>query len=79
MKAAREAAGYTQVDLAKVLRVKQSTISRWESGGEKPLPALRDALEIVIGLPRAAWYTRDEAQLVKELRASARIFRRRRA
>jgi len=37
LKRLRENRGWTQVDLAKALKVKQSTVSRWESGQSSPV------------------------------------------
>ncbi len=57
---ARKAAGLTQVELAKLLGVKQQLLSRWEKGAKMSAPAValmrlleRDA-EVVVGLLRNA-------------------------
>ena len=44
VKRAREAAGMTQVELARALNVEQSTVSRWER--DDPTPSLRWLSEI---------------------------------
>jgi transcriptional regulator with XRE-family HTH domain len=39
-RALRELAGLSQDDLARVLNVTRSTVSRWESGEREPRPAI---------------------------------------
>jgi transcriptional regulator with XRE-family HTH domain len=50
---ARRAAGYTQEDLAHVLRVDRSTVSRWEGGETEPQPWLQPKLARALGVTRA--------------------------
>lgn len=40
----RRKAGYTQVDLAKLLNVDQSAVSQWERGRVEPLKKIRPSL-----------------------------------
>lgn len=36
LRTAREAAGYSQMDVAKLLHINQSSVSLWESGRHRP-------------------------------------------
>ena len=45
----RKRAGYTQKDLAKLVDVDQSAVSKWESGETKPLKKLHEKLAQVLG------------------------------
>lgn len=45
----RQAAGLTQVGLAKKMNVDQSTVSLWESGSTKPLQKCHKRLAKVLG------------------------------
>ena len=45
----RMRAGYTQKDLAKLVDVDQSSVSKWESGKAKPLKKLHEKLAQVLG------------------------------
>lgn len=36
LRTAREAAGYSQTDVAKFLKINQSSVSLWESGRHRP-------------------------------------------
>ena len=45
----RKRAGYTQKDLAKLVDVDQSSVSKWESGETKPLKKLHEKLAQVLG------------------------------
>lgn len=45
----RKRAGYTQKDLAKLLNVDQSAVSKWESGAAKPLKKLHEPLARALG------------------------------
>jgi transcriptional regulator with XRE-family HTH domain len=51
LRAWREAADYTQVELAEALEVKQQTVSDWERDAARPRPARARAIEKVLGLP----------------------------
>ena len=64
LKARRVAAGDTQEGLAKDLEVTQATVSRWESGSERPYALQRDALFARYGLKQAWWLTPPERELV---------------
>lgn len=46
----RRMAGYSQEQLAEVLRVERSTVVRWERGETKPQPWLRPRLGRVLGV-----------------------------
>lgn len=46
---ARKSAGLTQSDVAKKMKVDQSTVSLWESGKTKPLQKCRKKLAKVLG------------------------------
>ncbi|MGH3867654.1 MAG: helix-turn-helix transcriptional regulator [Pseudonocardiaceae bacterium] len=50
---ARKAAGFTQEELAYRLHVDRSTIVRWESGENEPLPWLWPKLADLLGVTRA--------------------------
>jgi transcriptional regulator with XRE-family HTH domain len=55
----------TQDELSKRLRVSRSLISHWLTGKRRPSPPLRDNIERIMGIPREAWYTSDEANRAK--------------
>ena len=55
IRAAREAKGWTQPDLAAKIQVARETVSRWETGA-KPVPELsRLGLEAVLGPLKVEW------------------------
>jgi transcriptional regulator with XRE-family HTH domain len=46
---ARKAAGFTQIQLAAVLGIEQSYLSRWERGKVRPSERYREALTQALG------------------------------
>ena len=57
LKKSRMAAGLTQKDMAEKLRVSESTISRWERGGDLPMEKVHrwfEACEILIRMTISA-------------------------
>jgi len=59
----------TQAWLAAKVGKRQSAVSRWINGSSRPEGYMREALEIVLGIPPADWLTAKEAQLLEQLRA----------
>jgi HTH-type transcriptional regulator, cell division transcriptional repressor len=53
VRAAREAAGLTQMALAKKLRVSGTAVWNWEANGVHPRPAMLSALAKVLGVSEA--------------------------
>jgi transcriptional regulator with XRE-family HTH domain len=45
----------TQSEVAEELGVRQSIVSRWISGQEKPGPKARANMQVVLGIPSEAW------------------------
>ena len=60
IKKLRLAAGLTQADLAKKMRVDQSTVSLWESGKTSPLQKCHKRLAKVLGVTVDQLLTEDE-------------------
>ncbi len=61
----------TQSQLARMLGIKQPSISGWISGKARPETHLREALEILFCIPARSWMTEDESKLVERLREQA--------
>jgi transcriptional regulator with XRE-family HTH domain len=61
----------SQTAVAKVLGVKQPTVSAWVSGHARPEPHLRDALAELTGIPTEQWELKVERD--QRSKALARI------
>ncbi len=59
----------SQTKLADDLGITQPSVSGWLTGKSRPEDAMREAVEILTGVPRAAWRTEAERDAVAELRA----------
>lgn len=59
--------GFSQVELAKILGVSQTTISHWESDQQRPLGPHEEALELVLKLERSTWRSPEEKVLLRRL------------
>lgn len=59
----------SQATLARTLEVSQPSVSEWFSGRTRPAPHLREALELLTGIPAASWQTEEERELVARIRA----------
>ena len=53
IKELRQRSGWTQERLARELGVSVMTVSRWETGKQKPIPSLQHALDLLPGLHRS--------------------------
>ena len=60
IKAYREQAGMTQVQLAKKMNVDQSAVSLWERGETKPLKKYRKKLARVLGCTEVDLFPEDK-------------------
>ena len=47
----------------------QPAIAAWVAGRTRPTPPLREALELVTGIPAASWETPEERAHVERVRA----------
>lgn len=56
---ARGDAGLTQTELARILGIKQQSVSRWEAGTHRPPPAKSRQIEIALNLPSGSFATQD--------------------
>lgn len=62
--AARDAAGFTQEELAAKLNITRTAISQWETGTTSPSGSSRQLLALTFGIPVAAvdsWFAKVEA------------------
>jgi transcriptional regulator with XRE-family HTH domain len=59
--------GSTQSSLAQELGVGQSRVSQWCSGQSRPEPHFREALWILLRIPRSAWLTTEEATFLRRI------------
>lgn len=59
MRAAREAKGVTQYDLAEALGVRMQSIWRWEHGQQRPLREQAEAVAKLLGVDLSALVTSD--------------------
>ena len=60
---------WSQSEVARRLCKTQSSVSLWCSGASRPESPMREALELLLGIPRAAWDTRGERLAVESVRA----------
>lgn len=67
IKAAREAAGLTQVELAERIGVTQAAVAQWETGGTKPYPISLRAIHAVLG-PNSASKVRSKVTKGKHVK-----------
>jgi ribosome-binding protein aMBF1 (putative translation factor) len=67
----KEGAGRSQSMLARKLGIGQSSISLWYHGKSRPDAHLREALEVICGIPRGAWETEKERDVVARVREEA--------
>lgn len=58
----------SQKKLADKLGVKQPSVSAWVSGSSRPETHLREALELLTGIPAESWKTEDERAKVERVR-----------
>jgi len=56
----------SQTEIAKILQIKQPSISNWLNGKARPEIGLRTALERLIGIPANDWKTKQEIQSERE-------------
>ena len=63
------AGAHSQASLAKALNVSQPSVSAWLCGRARPEPHLREAIEIVAGIPQSLWTTDEERAAVDRVRA----------
>lgn len=68
LRAWRIARDLSQAAAGALIGVEQATWSRWESGVWTPEGANRDALEILTGIPRPEWSSREERATVRRAR-----------
>jgi hypothetical protein len=59
---------HTQGRLAELLEVEQPLVSQWLKGVARPSPPLREALDIVCGIPADSWLSAKERALVDRVR-----------
>ena len=59
----------SQSELAATLGIKQPSVSVWLRGQARPEPHLREAIEILTGIPQHAWDTTEERAVVERIRA----------
>lgn len=64
-----EGGAHSQSSLAKALDVSQPSVSAWLCGRARPEPHLREAIEIVTGIPQSLWTTDEERAAVERIRA----------
>ncbi len=60
---------WSQTSIGKALDRAQSSVSLWCSGRARPESPMREALELLLGIPRTAWDTADERKAVESVRA----------
>jgi transcriptional regulator with XRE-family HTH domain len=65
--------GVSQSSLAKTLGVSQPAVSAWLSGGSRPEPHLREAIEILTGIASGGWDTDEERALIARVRGVSSI------
>jgi transcriptional regulator with XRE-family HTH domain len=63
--------GGSQSSLAKSLDVSQPAVSAWLCGRARPEPHVREAIEILTGIPASGWGTDDERAFVDRVRNTA--------
>ena len=63
------ASGRSQVALAASLYCGQPAIAAWVAGRTRPTPPLREALELVAGIPASWWELPEERAQVERVRA----------
>lgn len=61
--------GNSQGLLARALSISQPSVSQWVRGVSRPESHLREAIELITGIPTADWETKDERALVERVRA----------
>lgn len=61
----------SQSGLATALGVSQPSVNDWVHDTARPKPHLREALEILTGIPARSWDTADERALVESVRTRA--------
>lgn len=64
-----ETPGNSQGALARALGISQPSVSSWVRGTSRPEGHLREAIELLIGIPVAWWATDEEHALVERVRA----------
>lgn len=64
-----ETPGNSQGALARALGISQPSVSSWVRGTSRPEGHLREAIEMLIGIPVAWWATDEEQALVERVRA----------
>lgn len=57
-----------QTWLAARLSISQPSVSAWLRGSSRPEPHLREALELLVGIPRDHWNTSRERSHVERIR-----------
>lgn len=56
-------AGQTQAQISTALNVRQSSVSLWANGLDRPKPHYRRALERLFSIPQDAWFTPEERRI----------------
>lgn len=70
---------HAQADLARVLGIRQQSVSEWKRGKTRPTVVFRTLLAHVIGIPADTWLTRAERKQLHTTRISrAEVPRKRR-
>ena len=64
--------GVSQSEIARHTNVEPSSVSLWCAGWTRPVPHLREILELLYKIPRESWMTKEECAEVDQARAASR-------
>lgn len=59
--------GLSQQALAEKLGIKQPSVSAWLKGESRPDASQRDGIELILGIPREWWRTKEEQERLERL------------